>query len=106
MNDDQHERFEELLDEVLGERIRGDDMCAVELWSALAGTVWLGPHAEQVRYSMRSAGEVVAQIGKEGEYTDWYMSGPRCHRPRGALALAGRLDLHQMREVYQSWGSC
>ena len=78
MNDDQHERFEELLDEVLGERIRGDDVCAVELWLALAGTVWQGPKAEKVCYSMRSAGEVVAQIRKEGEYTDWYMSGPTC----------------------------
>jgi len=32
MNDDQHERFEELLDGALGERIRGNDVCAVELW--------------------------------------------------------------------------
>jgi hypothetical protein len=78
MNDEQHVRFEELLDEVLGERTRGNDVCAVELWSALAGTVWQGPRTEQVRYSMRSAGEVVAQIRKEGEYTDWYMSGPTC----------------------------
>jgi hypothetical protein len=76
MNDDQHERFEELLDEALGENIRGNDVRAVELWSALAATVWQGPQSEQVCYSMRSAGEVVAQIRKEGEYTDWTMSGP------------------------------
>jgi hypothetical protein len=76
MNDDQHKRFEELLDEALGENIRGNDVREVELWSALAGMVWQGPQTEQVRYSMRSAGEVVAQIRKEGEYTDWYMSGP------------------------------
>jgi len=43
----------------------------------LAGTVWQGPHAEQVRYSFRSAAEVVAQIRNEGEYTDWTMSGTR-----------------------------
>jgi hypothetical protein len=79
MNDAQHERFEELLDEALGENIRGDDVCAVELWSALAATVWQGPQTEQVRYSMRSAGEVVAQIRKKGEYTDWTMSGPSGH---------------------------
>lgn len=76
-NDGQYERFEALLAGVLGDRVRDSESNAVALWSALANTIWQGPQSEHVRYTFRSAGEVVAQIRGEGEYTDWYMSGPR-----------------------------
>ena len=76
-NEDPCERFEALLDGVLGDRVRHSELDAAELWSALASTVWHGPQSEQVRYSMRSAGEVVAQVRGKGDYTDWYLSGPR-----------------------------
>lgn len=75
-NVDPCERFEALLRGILGDRVRSSELDAAELWSALANTVWLGPQTEQVRYTFRSAGDVVAQIRGEGEYTDWYMSGP------------------------------
>ena len=78
-NDSPYERFEALLDGVLGDRVRHSELDAVELWSALASTVWHGLQSEQVSYSMRSAGDVVTQVRGEGEYTDWYMSGPRGH---------------------------
>lgn len=75
-NADPCERFEALLQGVLGGRVRRSESNAVELWSALANTIWQGPQSEQVRYTFRSAGDVVAQLRGEGEYTDWYMSGP------------------------------
>ena len=61
-NADPCERFEALLQGVLGGRVRRSELDAVELWSALAYTLWLGPQSEQVRYTFRSAGDVEAQL--------------------------------------------
>jgi hypothetical protein len=62
-------------DEAMGDLVRADGACAVELWSALANVEWRGPNGEAIFYSFRQAGELVAWIREEGDELDWYGSG-------------------------------
>ncbi|WP_200922251.1 hypothetical protein [Sphingomonas sp. Leaf23] len=67
--------FEALLDDALGDRVRADGACGVDLWCAIAGVTWQGPGGQEVRYSFRQAGDVVAWIREEADGFDWYCSG-------------------------------
>lgn len=46
------------------------------MWSALADIDWIAPDGGIVSYSFRHAADVVAWIREEGNYLDWYCSGP------------------------------
>lgn len=73
--------FEAQLDAALGESVRADGSCALDLWSALTNVVWHGPTGEVVRYSSREAGEVVAWVREEGDTINWF-----CGDPSGQVA--------------------
>ena len=64
------------VDRVLGPRVRQDGAAAIDLWSALAGIEWHGPEGAIVCYSLRDAGDLVAWVREDGDYLDWYCSGP------------------------------
>lgn len=67
--------FEALLDDTLGERVRADGACGVDLWCAIASVGWRGPGGQEVRYSYRQACDVVAWVREEANGFDWYCSG-------------------------------
>lgn len=70
-----YKTFEAVLDRILGERVRADGACGVDLWCALANICWRGPGGEIVSYGFRRAGDVVAWVREEGDYITWYCSG-------------------------------
>ncbi len=75
--DNAYDQFEADLEEVLGERIRSGDEACAEMWSALANIIWLHPDFKhEVGYTFRSAGGLIAEIVGEGDYMNWYCSGP------------------------------
>jgi len=76
--------FEQMVERVLGERVRADKSAADELWGALANVDWFGPNGEEVGYSFRAAGDLVAALRKdEGPMT--YMKY-YCRAPDGYVA--------------------
>ena len=70
-----YKAFEITLDRVVGEKVRADGACAVDLWCALANIEWHGPEQVRVAYSSRKAGDVVAWVREDGDYLTWYCSG-------------------------------
>jgi len=70
-----YKQFEAAVDRLLGDRIRSDGACGVDLWSALADIEWHGPDGAVVSYSFRRAGDLVAWVREEGDYIEWYCSG-------------------------------
>lgn len=68
--------FELTVDRLLGDRIRADGAAAIDMWSALANIEWIAPDGGVVSYTLRNAGGAVAWIREEGDYEDWYCSGP------------------------------
>lgn len=70
--------FERDVDALLGDRLRKDDDFAVRFWSSLADISWVHTDGGVAEYSLRSSGDVIADIRNDGsEYTDWYFCGPR-----------------------------
>lgn len=67
--------FEACLDELLGERVRADGACAVDLWCAIASVGWRSPEGLEVRYSYRQACDVVAWVREEVDGFQYYCSG-------------------------------
>ncbi len=87
-----YKAFEAVLDRILGDRVREDGACGVDLWCALANIRWRSPDGEVASYGFRRAGEVVAWVREEGDYLTWYCSGEPGHVAawiEGALAGAG-----------------
>jgi len=69
--------FEKSIKKMLGVLIRNNDKVCVELWSALANVDWYHPEKHlEASYSFRAAGGLIAEIKGEGDYMDWYCSGP------------------------------
>lgn len=70
------DRFEVDVAELLGDRLRAssDDCCA--MWSALANVDWRNQDGDEAGYSYRAAGDLIAAVLEEGDYMDWYCSGP------------------------------
>lgn len=69
-------RFELTVDRVLGDRIRSDSSAAQAMWSSLANIEWAHYDGAEASYGLREAGAMVAWIREEGDYLDWYCSGP------------------------------
>ena len=68
--------FEATIDRAVGEQVRADGACGVELWSALAGIHWHSADGAVVSYTSRQAAELVAWVREEGDALLWYCSGP------------------------------
>ena len=68
--------FEATIDRAVGEEVRADGACGVELWSALVGIQWHAANGVVVSYTSRQAAELVAWVREEGDSLLWYCSGP------------------------------
>lgn len=71
-------KFDDDVRATIGGRIRASDEDAAQFWSSLANASWFHESAptEEVGYSFRAAGGFIAEIRCEGDYMDWYCSGP------------------------------
>jgi hypothetical protein len=55
--------FEAVLDSALGDQVRADGACGVDLWSALANICWHGPEGEAVgSVAINSSRRVLTRI--------------------------------------------
>lgn len=68
----EYDAFEEALERALGSAVRGSEGVGKEVWAALANITWRRKDGEDVEYSFRSGGDVVAELAGEGDYLDWY----------------------------------
>ena len=86
-------QFEQDLTDALGVAMARDGVLCARVWGSLANMQWQHTFSEDlVAYSWRSAGALIAEIRGEGDYMDWYMSGPagEVHpHVKGALAKFG-----------------
>jgi hypothetical protein len=84
--DNEYEKkFDEDFRELFTQRLKEDRNFGCELWSALANVGWY--HADDCRTddleeahecgrSFRGAGSLIADMYGDGDYVDWYCSGP------------------------------
>lgn len=74
---DIYAKFEDDVREVLGSHLRDSEENSAQFWSSLANMDWFHESSpEEVGYTFRAAGGLIAQIRGEGDYLDWYCSGP------------------------------
>lgn len=76
---DEDDKFEVMIDESFGDQLRTEGRTGdlgKEIWSALANTDWKHTSGDTAGYSFRAAGDLIAAIVGEGDYMDWYCSGP------------------------------
>ena len=74
---DFNDSFESLVFNLFSASVQELDYKASELWGALSNVSWFEVGTDnEVGYSFRAAGDLVAAIRGEGDYLDWYCSGP------------------------------
>jgi hypothetical protein len=71
--------FEQTVERLFGERLRANKDDANAFWGGLANVDWTGPNGEEVGYSFRAAGDLLAAIRRdEGDmtYMLYYCAAP------------------------------
>lgn len=72
--------FKSVIKKYFGERMKTDDDLCTRIWCSLANIDWYYirnlPECYMITYSFRAAGQLIADIREEGNYMDWYCSGP------------------------------
>jgi hypothetical protein len=77
MTEGDHGVFEQLCEHLFGEQMRADESLALDMWCALSNVDWTGPNGEEIGYSFRAAGDLVAALRRDGsDYMSWYCCGP------------------------------
>jgi hypothetical protein len=74
-----YDHFEDIISKYLGERMKTDAALCSRIWSSLANVNWYFIKSSQLivcGYSFRAAGGMIADIRQQGDYMDWYCSGP------------------------------
>jgi hypothetical protein len=79
-NNEYEKKFDEDFRELFTQRLKEDRNFGCELWSALANVGWY--HADDIEEehecgrSFRGAGSLISDMYGDGDYVDWYCSGP------------------------------
>lgn len=71
--------FEQTVELLFGEELRADKGLADQFWGALANIDWFGPAEEEIGYSFRAAGDLLAAIRRDTgrmTYMNYYCSAP------------------------------
>ncbi len=83
--------FEHDMDRLMGDRMRSDDSFCVRVWGTLANMTWRNALiSEDVGYSFRAAGDLIAAIRREGDYMTWYCSHTPASHDDEIEGLMGR----------------
>jgi hypothetical protein len=70
--------FDEALERLFGERLRGERTSgfAERLYGSLTNMKWRRGEGEPVSFTFRGAGALIAEMIGDGDYMDWYCSAP------------------------------
>ena len=68
--------LEDIVFEVIGEKMRHDDELCVRVWESLTNIKWVNESlGGRYSFTFRTAGGLIADIIDRGSYMDWYCSG-------------------------------
>ena len=76
---DYEKKFDDDFRELFTQRLKENKDFGSELWSSMANVIWThtaDPAETNCGHGFRGAGALIAEMLGEGDYVDWYCSGP------------------------------